>query len=174
MYAVTPKGAELIKVLNRHLDRGLLSHGEWAREIHDVAQYHWAFGERSCGMKGCNFPSMWRALSPVSTATSRHWVRMCAGCVEWHTDALCLEPIHREGIYSPDAGKAIESNNSKMGGFWAVYRNGSLYDSMVGYGYPWAMATLKWLCAPEWVESGHVEFTNRDTGYNTTVHAYRG
>ena len=174
MYAVTPSGAELIETINMCYDRGLISGPEWAREVHDSARHTYALSERVCGMKGCNYPAMWRALSPESTTTQPMWVRMCAGCVEWHTDALCLEPINENGVYSPDTGKAIDRNLAGMAGFWQVFQQEQPYDSMRGYGYAWAMATLKWACAPKWVTHGEVRFTNPDTGYTTTVHTYWG
>lgn len=175
MYAVTAKGVELIETLGTVLDRGLISRAEWAREVHDAAQRTYALSKGACGMDGCNYPAMWRALTPDSTPALPKWVRMCAGCVEWHTDALCLEPISEDGVYSPDIGDAIDHCNGGMAGLWQVFRQGQPYDSMHGYGYGWAMSTLNWLCAkPEWVTHGEVRYTNPDTGYTSTVHTYWG
>lgn len=172
MYAVKASANGLFDKLNRHLERGLITRREWASEVHTTAQENYALGHGVCSIEGCNFPAMWRAIMPKSTVATRWRMHLCAGCVEWRTDALLLEPITPDAVYRPEIGYAIDRNNASMGGHWSVWREGSLYDSMIGYGYPWAMGTLRWLCRPEWVTHGEVVYVNPDTGYSTMVHRY--
>lgn len=174
MYVVLPQGVAMIKNLTRQLDMGLLTRNEWAQEVQGTVTHHYALVMNECGMKGCKFPAMWRALSPESTVSTPLWVRLCAGCAEWHTDALCLEPIHPEGVYLPEADIAVDRVIKKLQGFWKVTRNGETYDTMVGYGYPWAVATLRWLCNATWVKHGSIEYTDLETRETMKVMEYHG
>lgn len=60
--------------------------------------------------------------------------------------------------------EALATDYAKRGGVWTVYRDGGLWDSCKGYGFPWAMGTAGWIGTPSFVKSVEVQFTDPDTG----------
>ena len=173
MYAVTPVGSFLIDKMNKNLERGLISRKEWSQEIIMIFGDHKAFGKGACSLAGCKYPSMWRAPYLSSDAAMPSWGRLCGGCAEWHGAGIMgLEPIVSDGIYRPEVNDALDISTSTMNGHWSVWLNGNPYDSMNGYGYPWAMAELRSRVRPAWVSNGSVQYTDPDTGYSTVVSQY--
>jgi hypothetical protein len=63
----------------------------------------------------------------------------------------------------------LETDYHARAGYWAVYRDGGHWDTMNGYGFPWAMGTAEWIGRPEFVKSLVVTFTDAEGGERVTA-----